>query len=84
MFIQLQNALNNIWDVRKKEDAGIKEVIKDRFTSLGIVIVVGFLLLMSLVISTIIGIISDWLSSHFGSELVIFSQGWVELVWLNQ
>ena len=74
MFIQLQNALNNIWDVRKKEDAGIKEVIKDRFTSLGIVVVVGFLLLMSLVISAIISIISDWLSSHFGSELVIFSQ----------
>ncbi len=74
MFIQLQNALNNVWDVRKKEDAGIKEVIKDRFTSLGIVVVVGFLLLMSLVISAIISIISDWLSSHFGTELVVFSQ----------
>lgn len=74
LFIQLQNALNNIWDVRKKDSAGIKEVIKDRFTSLGIVVVVGFLLLMSLVLSTVISIISDWISSHFGAELVVFSQ----------
>lgn len=74
LFIQLQNSLNSIWDVRKKENAGIMDVVKDRFTSLGIVVVVGFLLLMSLVLSTIITIISDWLSTHFGSELVIFSQ----------
>lgn len=64
LFFQLQKSLNAIWDVKQKPDAGIKKVVVDRATSLGIVIAIGFLLLISLVITTLISAMSDWISSQ--------------------
>jgi membrane protein len=52
VFGELQGALNAIWNVKPKTDRGIWEKIRDRFLSFGMVLVVGFLLLISLVITT--------------------------------
>jgi membrane protein len=51
VFAQLQDALNTIWEVQPKPGRGIMGTIKDRFLSLTMVLGVGFLLLVSLVIS---------------------------------
>jgi membrane protein len=51
-FGQLQDALNTIWEVKPKEGRGIRGLIQDRLLSLSMVLVVGFLLLVSLVVST--------------------------------
>lgn len=64
VFYQLQLTLNQIWGVEINKDAGIKKVAIDRATSLGLVIALGFLLLISLVITTVISSLSDWLSTQ--------------------
>ena len=59
VFAQLQSALNTVWNVRVKPGAGIWGFIRKRLLSFGVVISIGFLLLVSLVISTILSAISN-------------------------
>lgn len=51
VFAQLQESLNIIWKVKPKPGEGIWKILKDRFISLVAVLGMGFLLLISLVIS---------------------------------
>ncbi len=51
MFVQLQDALNTIWEVKPKPGRGIFGAIKDRFFSFAMVIGMGFLLIVSLAVS---------------------------------
>jgi membrane protein len=53
-FGQLQDALNTIWEVQPKPNRGIKDVIRERFLSFTMVLGIGFLLLVSLVISAVL------------------------------
>jgi membrane protein len=50
-FSELQFALNKIWDVKPKEGSGIASLITARLFSFGMVLAVGFLLIVSLVIT---------------------------------
>jgi membrane protein len=50
-FSELQSALNKIWDVQPKDGSGVVSLIKSRLFSFGMVLAVGFLLLVSLVIT---------------------------------
>ena len=52
VFGQLQDAMNTIWEVKPKEGRGIMGMIKDRFLSFTMVLGVGFMLLVSLVVTT--------------------------------
>jgi len=52
VFGQLQDALNTIWEVKAKPGAGIWAYIRARFLSVGMVLGIGFLLLVSMVLST--------------------------------
>lgn len=58
IFTQLQDSLNTIWEVAPKPGRGIKGVIKDRILSFGMVLGIGFLLLVSLILSTILAALS--------------------------
>lgn len=60
VFGQLQEALNTVWGVEPKPGQGIFEMIKDRFFSFTMVLGVGFLLLVSLVISTALSAINTF------------------------
>jgi|ERR1700728_82232 membrane protein len=50
-FSELQSALNKIWGVQSNGGSGVANLIKARLLSFGMVLGVGFLLLVSLVIS---------------------------------
>jgi membrane protein len=60
VFGQLQTSLNIIWGVEPKPGRGISGMIKDRFLSFGFVLVVGFLLLVSLLLSAGITFVAEW------------------------
>lgn len=62
VFIQLQDALNTIWKVEPKPDRGILGMLRDRFLSFTVVLGVGFLLLVSLVISAALAALSKFLT----------------------
>ena len=51
VFGELRSALNKMWDVKPKSTSGVWGTIKQRFFSFGMVLAVGFLLLVSLVVS---------------------------------
>ena len=54
LFGQLQDAMNTIWEVKPKGGRGIIGIIKERFLSFTMVLGTGFLLLVSLMLTTII------------------------------
>lgn len=60
VFGQLQTSLNTIWGVEPKPGRGIWGMIQDRFLSFGFILVVGFLLLVSLVLTAAISFVFQW------------------------
>ncbi|MEH1794626.1 YihY/virulence factor BrkB family protein [Nostoc sp.] len=52
LFTELQDAMNTIWEVKPKPGRGVTNIIRLRVLSFAMVIGIGFLLLVSLVIST--------------------------------
>ncbi|MBT0608758.1 YihY/virulence factor BrkB family protein [Aequorivita echinoideorum] len=67
VFFQLQKALNDIWSVRAKKNTFV-DTLKRRATSFGMVLAIGLLLLISLVITTAINALSEFISGYY-SEL---------------
>lgn len=65
VFVQLQKTLNHIWNVKEKPNLGFMKQLKNRLFSFGLIISIGFLLLISLVISTALAAVSHWLESVF-------------------
>ncbi|MBW4579513.1 MAG: YihY/virulence factor BrkB family protein [Tildeniella nuda ZEHNDER 1965/U140] len=60
VFGQLQDALNTIWGVKPKPGQGIKSFLQARFLSFAMVLVIGFLLLVSLVLSAALAAIGTF------------------------
>ena len=55
VFAQMQRSLNQFWDVRSKPTrSGIRNFVTVRLLSLGTVLVIGFLLLLSFAVSVAI------------------------------
>lgn len=69
VFYQLQQLLNKLWEVKPKPKGKFLKLVKDRIFSLGLVLVVGFLLLVSLVLSAALSAISNWVSGFVAESL---------------
>lgn len=63
VVVQLKESLNAVWDVPDKVSSGIMGFIKTRFLSFGFVLGVGFLLLVSLVLSTVLSAAGKFLGN---------------------
>ncbi len=63
VFGQLQDSLNTIWEVTSKPGAGIWAIIRKRFLSFSMVLGVGFLLLVSLALSTALATFSGYIQT---------------------
>src|SRR5690554_6862520 len=61
LFFQLKAAMNNIWSVTAKKETIWRTVI-NRMISFGMVMVVGLLLLISLIISTLLKVVGEYLA----------------------
>jgi membrane protein len=73
-FLELQTALNAIWRVKPKPDAGIKDMLLQRLLSFGLVIGVGFLLLVSLLVSAGLSALNGYLGALI-PEIAVVWQG---------
>lgn len=62
-FVELQSSLNAVWEVRPKAGRGIRGLLRDRLLSFGVILGVGFLLLVSLVISAGLSAVSAWFTN---------------------
>ncbi|HYF67234.1 MAG TPA: YihY/virulence factor BrkB family protein [Ohtaekwangia sp.] len=71
VFYQTQQILNKMWEVKPQPKQKILKLIKDRVFSFGLILIVGFLLLVSLVLSAALTAVSDWITSHVSDALII-------------
>jgi membrane protein len=73
VFVELQNSLDRIWEIpKRKRMSGLWRILRARFLSLGLVLGVGFLLMVSLVVSTVMVAFGAWLSSLLGHWRITF------------
>jgi membrane protein len=70
VFGQLKDALNTIWNVEKKKASGITGFIRERFLSMAMVLGIGFLLLVTLVLDTVISAMGGYVTRFVGGEAV--------------
>jgi membrane protein len=65
VFAELKDALNTIWGVVVKPGRPFFTLVRDRFFSFSIVLAIGFLLLVSLVISVLLAALGQYMSGRF-------------------
>jgi membrane protein len=71
VFTEIQDSINSIWGLRAKPKKGILKLIRNRFLSFSVVVSLGFLLLVSLAISTIIEGLSERLKASLPNVTVV-------------
>jgi len=64
VFFILQKSLNKVWDVEIDPKSGVLHVVRSRLVGLGLIIAIGFLLLVSLLLTTGLNVLSQWIKSN--------------------
>lgn len=72
VFTELRDALNIIWDAEPKNESGFLAMIKQRLFSFGMVLSVGFLLLVSLLISAGLALLGKFFSQLLPLPAFVF------------
>jgi membrane protein len=73
VFGQLKDALNTIWEVQLKTTSVVRDFIHNRLLSFAMVLVIGFLLLTSLVLSAAVSSLNSYLQGRFGVPGVVWT-----------
>jgi membrane protein len=75
VFVQLQKSLNIIWEVKATTSkSGIFVFLKARLFSFGLVLSVAFLLLVSLVFTSILAVASKWMQAYWPAYIMFLFQ----------
>ncbi|HYG49730.1 MAG TPA: YihY/virulence factor BrkB family protein, partial [Flavobacteriales bacterium] len=75
VFAQLQATLNSIWEVEAvPEKSGLWLMIRSRLFSFGLILSIGFLLLVSLVLSSALAALSGWIKTHWPDYIMFIFQ----------
>ncbi|RZF61285.1 YihY/virulence factor BrkB family protein [Sphingobacterium corticibacterium] len=68
IFVDIQNSINEIWHIKVKPKKGWLKIIIDRLLSFSMILGLGFLLMVSLILSSVIGLlmgkVGDFLSEY--------------------
>jgi membrane protein len=73
IFGEIQDSINIIWGIRAKPKKNWISYFKNRFLSFSVIVSLGFLLLITLLISSLIELVSNKLSLYFPDvTLVVF------------
>jgi membrane protein len=70
VFREIQDALNTIWHANPDTQGGIREIIKARLLSFGMVLGIGFLLLVSLLFSAVLPALAKYLGAFLSTPAV--------------
>jgi membrane protein len=72
VFNELKEAMNTVWNIAPAKRRGVLKLICDRALSLTMVLVIGFLLLISLVLSAFLTAASSWIGSILPIPLIVW------------
>jgi membrane protein len=78
VFSALESALQQIWGVRDTRPGGWRGFLRTRVISFGFVLAVGFLLLVSLTLTTVLTAVREWVGARYDGLVGIL--GSVEFV----
>jgi membrane protein len=67
VFIQLQSALNVVWEVEPKPGHVLRSLLTKRLLSFALVLAVGFLLMVSLALSAALHSLRDYMQERLGA-----------------
>jgi membrane protein len=70
-FTILQNSLNHIWRVRAKPRSNILKALKDRLLSFGLILSIGFILMVLLVIDAALSYFGDFLENYIDQYAIV-------------
>lgn len=65
VFAELKNSLDVIWDTEKPEHTGIIALVRGRLLSFGLILTIGFLLLVSLGVSAVLAALQKYWTGSF-------------------
>jgi len=68
---EMQDALNSIWHVNLETKSGVFNLIKERFVSFGMVLGIGFLLMVSLLLSALLAAVAKYLVDFIPAAAVL-------------
>jgi membrane protein len=68
-FNELRQAMNTVWEVPEREGGGIKALIRDRILSFAMVLFIGFLLLVSLLLSAGLSAMGEMMGGVLSAKL---------------
>lgn len=74
IFIEIQGSINYVWSIKTKPKRSWLKFITDRLLSFSLIIGLGFLLLVSLIINTLMDVLADRLQQFFGNSDVLLFQ----------
>jgi membrane protein len=75
VFVQLQKSFNIIWEVKATPSkSGIWTLLKARLFSFGLILTIAFLLLVSLVITSILAAMSKWMEPYWPAYIMSLFQ----------
>lgn len=72
VFVQLQDSLNTVWNLRGKSGRPIRRFVRIRLVSFAMVLAIGFLLLVSLVISAALVALGKYLNEWIPGQEVFW------------
>lgn len=70
VFIEMQDSINMIWSVKAKPKKGWLAFLRNRLLSFSMIISIGFILLVSLIVSAFLDVLSDRLMRLFADYTV--------------
>ncbi len=72
-FLELQVALNTIWRVKPRPEGHLYAFVMDRVRSFGLVVAIGFLLLVSLAVTAALASLNAWLFNLSPSNALLWN-----------
>lgn len=71
VFAEIQDSINTIWGFKAKPNKGVWPIIRNRFLSFSVIISLGFLLLVSLAITSVVEGLNNRLKASFPDVTVV-------------
>jgi membrane protein len=71
IFVTLKEALNTIWGVTS-DNNGFLQIVKDRLLSFSAVLLIGFIIFISMIASSILAALANFLESFYAIPLIFF------------
>jgi membrane protein len=75
VFAELKDSLDEIWDVPPPKDASWWDTVRTRLLSFGLILVLGFLLMVSLVVSAAMAVVENYFGGMYKEASIVI--GWI-------